>query len=309
MQRAVCFLGYEHLGSYQIRGEQVASQRPEWRASSELSEEILRDCEIFCVVKHFKPGWAKTLRERGKTVVLDVVDSWDQPADNLRVRNGRDARRLFARKWRRLRFVDAHVFATQAMQDDLQRLSPCSSVIYHHCRPGQSPNPVREIVRTLGYEGAPEYLSRWRDVIERYCAERSLSFEINPASLSELDIGIAARGEEHDGYLPRRYKSNVKLANFYGTGTPCVVQVDQSGCHETDCGVVEFFRDERELRAKLDAMIHDHPRRVAVSKTFLEASKAFELSVIADQYEAFFERVVRSARSWRRRLWRAWPRR
>lgn len=293
MTSRVCFLGYEHLGSWKIRGEQIAEQKKDWLATSEITEKLLDEFEIFCVVKYLKPGWGEILKKHKKIVIIDVVDGWKQPADNARVKNLRHAQRLFRKRWRKWKFVDAFIFPTMAMREDLHTLVPLSSVIYHHFRPGMKINPVRPDVRSIGYEGSPEFLDNWRGILEKYCSECNIDFSINPNSLSSVDIGIAARGNEHDCYLTRRYKSNVKLANFYGSGTPCAVQYDQDAYHETDCGAVRFFQNENDLVTVLDLLRENYETRKRIHEEFIRASHDYDVRRIADQYERFFETVAR----------------
>lgn len=295
MTARVCFLGYEHLGSWKIRGEQIAAQRSKWVAAGEITDNLLGEFEIFCVVKYFKPGWEELLKKHKKIVVIDVVDGWRQPADHATVKNPENAQQLFKKRWRKWRFADAFIFPTMAMKEDLHRLVPLSSVIYHHFRPGMDINPIRPNVQSIGYEGSPEFLGNWCTVLDNYCKAHNIDFIINPTSLSSIDIGVAVRGNEHDSYLTRRYKSNVKLANFYGSGTPCAVQNGQSAYHETDCDSVPFFRDKTELIAVLDLLRQDYTARKRLHEEFILASSEYGVRRIADQYEQFFKTVKRYA--------------
>ncbi len=77
----------------------------------------------------------------------------------------------------------------------------------------QELNPIREKVAKVGYEGAPLYLGQWREAIETECRRRGWQFVTNPRQLSDLDIVVSLRGGKYDGYQPRAWKSNIKLAN------------------------------------------------------------------------------------------------
>ena len=295
----VCFLGHEQLGSWKIRGEQMSAQRAEWHATTELTQDVLDSFEVFCVVKHFKPGWLKTLRSMGKIVFVDIVDGWIQPEDNLLVKNQVDAIALFSSRWKKWQFTDGFIFPTKAMREDLGAIAPTSCTIYHHFRPGIKINPIRPVVKKVGYEGKEISLSIWRNVLEKYCEARGLDFVVNPGSLAELDIGIAVRGREHDSYLTRRYKSNVKLANFYGSGTPCIMQHGQSAYHETDCGKVLFFKNAEELVYNLDVLRRDHSLRQSMHEAYLDAALSYSIDRMSDEYEEFFSEVMERKRTYR----------
>lgn len=279
-------------GAWQVRGEQVAALRANWRAVPRPAEADLAACDLVCVVKRPDLQVVERARALGKAVVFDIVDSWAQPADGLRHAGVAAARALFAPAWRALG-ADGYIFPTQRMAQDLGDLVRRGVVIHHHHRPGIARNPVRERVATVGYEGA-DYLGEWRGRLEAACAARGLRFVTNPARYTDLDIVVLARGGEHASFLARSYKSNIKLANAYGSGTPALVHAGELSAQETDCGDVLFFTDAPgSLERQLDRLCASHALRLAIHRRFLAAAVRFRPARIAGAFEAFFLHLLR----------------
>lgn len=286
----VLFAGGSEAGSWEMRGKQIASTRSNWKAEHDPKE--TDGWDVFCFVKHPRLELMRELKNQGKVVVYDVIDSWKQPEEGMRIQNADEARVLFQEKWIGLT-TSAFIFPNQAMQADLGRLTPHSTVIYHHYRPEiVSPVEIRKQAKILAYEGNTDFLGEWRRVAERVAKKVGLKFECNPKDISTADIGFAARGGKHRGYMPHRYKSNVKLANFYGLGLPCVVQADEQSYRETDRGEVVFFRDEAELEKDLSRLL-DAGTREKIQRNFLQHRHEFHLETIASQYERFFATLLK----------------
>lgn len=288
---SVLFTSRSSAGAWQVRGEQVAATRANWRAVQRPGEADLAACDLLCVVKKPDLSLVRRARDLGKAVVFDIVDSWAQPRDGLRHATVDAARALFAPAWRALG-ADAHIFPTRRMAQDLGPLVRCGVCIPHHWRPGLAPNPVRERVAVVGYEGA-DYLGEWRGRLESACAARGLRFTVNPPRYTDLDIVVIARGGEHASFLARHYKSNVKLANAYGSGTPALVHAGEIAAQETDCGDVLFFTDAPgSLERQLDRLCASHALRLAIHRRFLAVAPCFALGRIACAFEAFFLHVL-----------------
>lgn len=288
----VLFLGNGAAGSWRIRAEETVAQRDNWYCSSTLSQDMADHFDLFVVVKHLK-RWFDVLESTGKPVILDVVDGWSQPADTRRVSNLEESLNLFRDKWAFWPFFAGHIFPTKAMQEDLGCLSPCSTVIHHRgmkCRI----KPVSRSVNMIGYQGREEFMGEWGDVIRKWCKPHGINFAMNPVSLSELDIGIAVRCELHDSYINRRYKPNIKLANFYMAGLPAVVQEGYEAYRETGCPELVTFSDANSLCAALSDLTYNYDKRLAMSKAFLREAPKYDIANLANEYESFFERVLRS---------------
>lgn len=287
----VLFTSRSSAGAWQIRGEQIAAVRTNWMATNNPSDAEIAACDLLCVVKKPVEDVVARARSMGKPLVYDIVDSWAQPEDGLKHTNLPAARELFGAAWRALD-ADGYIFPTRRMQIDLGGMVMRSVTIYHHYWPQIQRNRLREQVLTIGYEGG-DYLGEWQERIAAACAARGLRFVANPADYSQLDIVVLVRGGEHGSFLARSYKSNVKLANAYGSGTPALVHVDEMSAHDTDTGDVLFFSDRPgSFERQLDALVGDAALRRQIHRNFLAASPRFHISNIAGQFEGFFRDVL-----------------
>lgn len=281
----VCFSGRDLGGSWLIRGAQMAATRLNWAAIPEPAPKIWDKFDVFCFVKHPVPELMKALKDRGKKVVLDVVDGWRQPEEDRECSDAETARRLFSEKWAGLP-ADAWIYPNQAMWEDLSGRFP-GTAIYHHYYPGLVPTAPREQARVVGYQGEARFLGPWQEILQRLCEKLGLIFQVNPSALSEVDIGFAGRGGAYDSFLANRYKSNVKLANFLGAGLPCVVSGKENAYRETEVKGVRFFSTEAELEAALRVLV-SREEREKVQKAFLASRDRFSLQTVASQFDAFF---------------------
>ena len=277
-------------GSWQIRGEQIAAMRSNWQAVIHPDADDLERFDLFCFIKKPDFKFLELVRRTGKPIVLDIVDGWKQPRDGFIYRNVPAARRLFKRLWDRIQ-ADGYIFPTETMRKDLGDLVSTSTTIYHHYYPLLRKNPVRAKVKTVGFVG--KGLGAWKARLSKACKQRGIEFIMNPKDHSELDIVVIVRGGTRGSFLARRYKSNVKLANAYGSGTPALVHAGEMSAHDTDNGEVLFFSDEPgSFEKQLDRLINDHALRKRISEKFLVSSRYYDIETIADQFEAFFLRIA-----------------
>lgn len=292
----VCFTSRSSAGAWQIRGQQIAAMRSNWTAINQPTDKDLHQADLVCLVKKPDPRVIDRVRQMGKPLVFDIVDSWAQPDDGLKYTDASKAHELFAPAWRRIG-ADGYIFPTRRMQEDLGALVRDKITIYHHFWPQIQRNPIRERVAVIGYEGA-DYLGEWRPRIEQACSDRGIRFVANPVNYTDLDIVILARGGAHGNFLSRRYKSNVKLANAMGSGTPALVHFEEMSAHDTDTGDVLFFTDQPgSFERQLDRLVDDHALRLHIHRKFLDAAPRFHISNIADQFEGFFLRILENQRN------------
>ena len=295
---STCFYGLSNMGSWKIRALQVASARPTWNSVAGLTPDSILGHEVFCAIKRVCRHRLRLLKRLGKIVLYDILDCWQQPQDGLACTDMDRVLRFFENHLADLP-LDGVIFPNRTMMADLGHLVPNPICIYHHFWPGMEPIEVRARARIVGYQGAAIYLGPWRRIVERACRRLGLRFVINPPDLRAIDIGLAARGGVHASLLARRYKSNVKLANFYGAAIPCVVDGAEASYRETDNGEVRFFATPEELEARLEELL-PLDTRMRVHRSFLQARQQFTLESIADRYEAYIREAMARRQPMRR---------
>lgn len=265
----VLVTGRGSSGSWKIRGEQIG------RALGALVKPLaglsdMRAADVILVVKRVPDELLANLRRSGRPWVYDIVDAYPQPECSTWSKER-------AIEWARghvqhLRPA-AVIWPNARMRDDCNGDTP-GGTVYHHCRPGMGRNPIRERIRTIGYEGSDRYIREWLPVIDRECRARGARFVMNPPELATLDVVLALRGGERDCYATRQWKSNVKLANAHGSGTP-FIGATECGYWETRCGA-EYFADKpHELGIALD-WIEEQSARREIGQRFFEARLTLE---------------------------------
>lgn len=271
MSRLV-FTGRGTSGSWVIRGIQLAEAM-----GVDAIPRLRRPHSYDAAVIVKRP---EQFSDIGVPFVYDIVDAWPQPHGNL-------WDRATCMEWlqRHLEQVKpvACVGATLAMARDIMELGYTATAIYHHANPNHRENPIRETVTTVGYEGAPHYLGDWREFITLECAKRGWRFVMNCADYAQMDIVLALRQDR--GYAAVHWKSNVKLANAQGTGTPCIL-VDEAGYRETQSGAEVFVSTKPELAAALDYLT-PYSERLTRSATLRQHT--IHLSKIAANYKEWLQ--------------------
>lgn len=266
----VLVTGKGKAGSWVVRGEQLGKA-----IGADVTQTPQETYDVSVLVKKAHPDILKKLT--GK-IVYDVIDSWPQPLGN---------------QWGRSRTIDwlgaqinavkpaGIVAATKRMAIDCQAFGIPVLALEHHARPRLRKNPIRKEVRTVGYEGSELYLGQWRKVLESACKAKGWEFVVNPAELAELDIVVALR--DCSGYAARHYKSNIKLANAQGSGTPVICN-RESGYLETASGAEHWADSKEELLRSLDALA-DYETRLELSAELYQAAP--KLENVAAKYKAW----------------------
>lgn len=233
--------------------------------------------DLAVLVKRPTADLLQRIHRAGVPLIWDQVDPWPQP-----VGNRWDRARCMEWLVEQMRVIRPAgiVSPTEAMARDCEAFGVPVLALPHHARPGLRQNPIRPL-KVLGYEGGEQYLGRWLPIIQRQCAARGLQFVINPAEVADVDILLALR--DCDGYAPRKWKSNVKLANAQGSGTPVICN-REAGYLETASGAEHWADEEGELAAALDALAPTAERRAA--SQVLRAA-ALEIDGIAETYQSW----------------------
>lgn len=274
----VLITGRGTSGSFQIRGVQLGAA---------IGAYVEKECakpkgyDIGVIVKRGPTDLIHRIRQAHVPIVWDVVDGWPQP-------HGNEWKRAECMGWLRARVDDlkpiAIVAATKVMEQDCQEFGLPVLYLPHHARPNQQRNPIREKVQAIGYEGGEQYLGHWRGVLENEAQKRGWRFLLNPPALADLDIVVALR--EAIGYAPRNWKSNVKLANAQGSGTPIICN-REAGCLETVSSYGEVWADTNDELAQGLDWLTDLDVRKKISGQLHEP----QLDEIADRYKAWLSQL------------------
>lgn len=287
----MCFSSRLTAGAWKIRAKQISALRTNWEAIAKPTAGDLDRFDMFCFTKRPDLNLVEKVRATGKPVILDIVDGWAQPEDGIKCADISAARELFSGLWSKVG-ADGYIFPTETMRRDLGDLVHRSVTIYHHYYPLLKKNPLREHVRTVGFVG--KGLGEWRTRIKKICAQRGISFVVNPREFTDMDIVILVRGGRNANFLAKRYKSNVKLANAYASGTPALVHTEEMSSHDTDNGSVVFFNSEPgSLERQLDLLVNDTRLRKRISTAFLQSAEKYAISTIAEEFERFFLLVAK----------------
>lgn len=267
-------------GSWKIRGEQLGAAIHATVKPLATYEDIAK-ADLTLVVKRTPREVVDALKWR--RWVWDLVDFYPQPEASAWSRS--EAIRFVRDRIGQLQ-PTAVIWPTERMREDCDDGRP-GIVLPHHHRPGIQRNPIREAVKVVGYEGRADYLGSWAQRVSAECDRRGWSFVVNPASLADVDIVVAFRNGKWDGYVPRHWKSNVKLANAHGSGTPFIGQVE-SGYEETASGAEYWAADANSLRMAFD-WLESQSTREQVSDRFLAA--AYPLQRAAHELGEFLARL------------------
>lgn len=260
-------------GSWKIRGEQLGAA---------MGAEILPDtitADVIVGVKRLSPDVLCKIRASRKPWAWDIVDAYPQP---LCSGWNRQEALIWARHEIRRLNPTAVIWPTRRMGEEVGFKGP-SLVLPHHHRPNIQRNPIRPQIRKIGYEGAAVYIESHLPAIQAECEKRGAEFVINPAHLADVDVVLALRGGQWDGYVQRHWKSGVKMSNAHGSGTP-FIGARECGYQESACGAEYWADSEAELSMSLD-WLESQSAREQVSDRFVQA--AFSVDQAAAQLSEF----------------------
>lgn len=267
-------------GSWIIRGEQLGAAIG---ANVQKNATSFNGAEAIIVVKRVRPEYLEPLLSSRAPIVWDIVDAWPQPVGN-------EWSRPTCLEWLRTEIKvlrpAALVVSTQRMLEDCEEFKLPTLVLPHHGRPGQDFNPIRPEVRHVGYEGGEHYLGEWRAIVAKECAAHGWKFWINPPKLSDVDILVALR--ESNGYAAKNWKSNVKLANAQGSGTPCVLNRERAYVETAKLGVA-WADDPVELKFAF-RVLSDYQMRKATAERLLASRPS--LQDLAETYSEWLRTCV-----------------
>lgn len=267
-------------GSWTMRGLQLGSAIGA-RVTSFPSAPDWSWADVAVLVKRAGVRYAAEAHAAGVPIVWDALDFWRQPQDNGLTE--REARTLLKRQLE-LIVPAVTIGATQAMAD-----ACAGAYLPHHSWNGLEPSQVKPCVQTVAYQGNAAYLGSWLEIVSRSCAARGWRFVINPPDLREVDLIVALRDAQWDGWMCRAWKSGVKLVNAVAAGRPVMTQPSAAFSEIQPPGTA--IKTAADLLSAFDAWTDEAPRVRALAMC-CEMAQAFRLSAVADCYLEVLQRAV-----------------
>jgi hypothetical protein len=270
-------------GSWKVRGEQLGGAIGA-RVKPNASEIDVDWADIVIVVKRPIHNFMPMLKKSGKPWVWDVVDFYPQPACS-----NWNSSQAIKWVWKQIKTYQPTgiIWPNRKMAEDCSR-SENDIVLYHHHWPGIQINPIRDRITVVGYEGSAKYLGRWEKEIRKQCDLRGWKLAINEGCHADWDICVAFRDLEFNGYPQKNWKSNVKLANAQGSGTP-FIGAFECGYTETRSGAEMYASDPSDIGRWFDR-IESQETRKALSDALL--SKAYSLDDASRDLKTYLELMV-----------------
>lgn len=283
----IAFVGYEGKGAWQIRAKQIAPLI-EARVDPLLVKPT--KCKAVILIKMPENPLLARIRKFNLPIIWDPQDCWPQNDKKNMSNNDRDS----MLEWfdTSLKHVNPQlvIAASSKMQEDCISLGFKSEIIHHHCRPKIKINPIREQVSTVGIEGTPKQIGNWASRLENICKSLGFGFAANldatRDALHTFDILVSQR--EHTGYASKNWKSNVKLANAHGSGTPSIFTREQSYT-DTALGCELWADTEDEIVENL-LKLKDYELRKSIHEKFLTHTQTIDN--IANQYKQLINKFL-----------------
>lgn len=277
MNMKVLVTGRGTSGSWQIRGKQLGGALGATVAPRTLK---FKGFDHIIVVKRINDELQTEIRRQKKKWVWDMVDCWPQIAGGPFMT--RDEAVAWLRGTIALRQPDAIVFATSKMFEDSGWEGPYI-ILPHHGWPRYSaPIPIRNEIKTVGYEGGEHYLGAWRQFVALECQKRGWNFVINKG-LEQCDVGIALR--HPIDYASKNWKSNCKVANHQLMGLPTICSPEQ-GYIEFTSGYELYADNPQELHDACN-MLSSFSWRQTAHKEMIKAAPT--LASVAERYKEWLQ--------------------
>lgn len=278
MARKILITGNGTAGSWKCRGEQLG--RAAGGSIKPLATaQDCKDADLIVVVKRIHPDNFRNIISSGKPWVWDLVDLYPQPTCS---KWSKDEAIQWIRRTISQAKPDGIIWPNAKMKVDCDF---AGEVIYHHSRKSKK-NFIRQHVKYVGYEGCHRYLGKWRQWVIDECNARGWEFR-EDLPIADLDVVVAFRDNPYNGYVQKNWKSNVKLANAHGTGTPFVGQ-PEAGYHETACGYEEWALDHVDLKNAFDKLT-PFENRLTIHEKFIK--NEIKLADVARQYRGYCGKI------------------
>jgi len=259
-------------GSYTMRGHQLGAALGA-RVLSEPTADDFRWADLCVLIKKPAIRLAPIVHRSHVPIIWDALDFWSQPLDN-------PCTEAAARQ--KLTNTLAVVRPALTIGATKHMAFACrGSYLPHHSWAYLTPAPPQPSVRVVAYEGNVSYLGKWREALEQACKARGWTFLLNPPDLRQADLLVAFRDGPWDGWMPRHWKSGVKLVNAIAAGRPMLTQASSAMEEISAPGTIVERVDA--LGPALDSW-RDHARRQLAYEHCLTLAPQFTLTAIADRY-------------------------
>lgn len=269
-------------GSWEMRGQQLGAALGA-RVTSMPTAADWKWAQVAILVKRAAFHLAPNARQAGVPIVWDALDFWSQPRENGLTE--RAANQLLGAAISEIQPAIT-IGATEAMA-----VACHGAYLPHHSWAGLEPQPARQAIKVVAYEGNRAYLGRWEETLSLACHARGWEFVINPTDIRTVDLFVAFRDGQWDGYICREWKSGVKLSNAIAAGRPVIGQA--SAALREMAPPHTIVESPMELDAALDAWTPEAARAAAVDVCRLKAP-SLRLSSVAAQYLDVLQQVEAS---------------
>lgn len=281
----ITFAGHESKGAWVLRAKQIAPY-----LNARLDPNFTNNkCDLLILVKKPEPPILKKIVKSKVPIIWDIQDSWPQTlTNNLSQSSREDFLNYYSDLLDKIK-PKIIISATSQMKKDMEELGYRSVIINHHCRKDINLNPIRNELNIVGIEGNPKQFGNWIDRMTNICNKINLTFKYNldttkdKLHLFDLVVNIRA----HNGYGAKYWKSNIKLANAHGSGTPAICSREQ-GYLDNACGYERWADTEEEIIAAIEEL-----RPYEVRKEIHEQFLRYKISIedVVKEYQNLIDSI------------------
>jgi len=260
----ITFAGHESKGAWLIRAKEIA---PYLNAKLDPLFLNSNNCNLVIIVKRPEPEVINRIKRQSIPIIWDIQDSFPQLPKNNYGELSKDKILDYYVKLLKEISPTIVISTNSQMKKDIEELGFKSVIINHHHRKNITVNPLREKLITLGIEGSPFQYGKWQKKLHSICKKLNLTFKPNlNASKDKLHFfDVVVNIRSFDGYAAKYWKSNIKLANAHGSGTPAICSRSQSYL-DTASGYERWADTEEEIITAIEELrpyevrkeIHEH---------------------------------------------------
>lgn len=264
----------DDLNSIKIRGDQISNFLG---IRCLLDNEIsLEDVKAIVYIKYLPEE--ERLFERQKQGIIQIFDI----IDNFE----------FKKLSKPLKYIDIIIANSISHKIILEnKFSHRVEILpHHHCNFRNERILIKNSKDlVIGYIGDKTHYKKIKFLEKHFENFKSYrSFDNLVEKYKSIDVGTAWRNDK----LKVKYNSNLKLINYMSFGIPSVVNYENGfseiGSHGYNC---LFAIDKEDLILNIKYLIENYDLRKKISDCAFETSKSFHISIVANKYLEFFQRL------------------